>query len=352
MDSHPSPPSGGPTDSELVHRTAVVSGVVVAIGAVVVLLWYLVDVLMLIFASVLLAILMRAPVDWIVRHSRLSPNRAQGLVLLAVAVVLGVGGWLFGKNVADQLTELGERLPQIVEDILTRMERYSWVIEYLRPREVLNGGASVGRGVDVLITTFGAISSFVIVVVIAIFLAFDPELYMRGALHLVPKRGRKRAQQVFDETGHILRRWMAGQSIMMVVVAIMTGIGLWLLDVPLALALALITGLLNFVPYVGPIVAAVPAILVALSENVALAGYVALLFVVVQSIEGYVLEPLVQQRAAYVPPAVVLGSQVILGILVGTVGVILATPLMAATITTVQMLYVENVLGEKKNGKK
>jgi predicted PurR-regulated permease PerM len=132
----------------------------------------------------------------------------------------------------------------------------------------------------------------------------------------------------------------------MVTIGVMVGLGLWLLGVPFAFALALIAGLLEFIPYVGPILSAVPALLVALAETPELALYVLMLYIGVQSIEGYVLQPLIQERAVYLPPAVLLLAQLVLGILVGALGVMLATPMTAAVFVMIRMLYVQDVLGE------
>ena len=128
---------------------------------------------------------------------------------------------------------------------------------------------------------------------------------------------------------------------------LLVGIGLLLLGAPFAVALALLAGLMEFIPYIGPFVAAVPAILVGFAESPQLALWIALLFLAVQSIESYVLAPLVQHRAVYLPPAVILFAQVLMGVIVGGLGVAVATPLAAAAMVAISMLYVEDVLGER-----
>jgi len=135
--------------------------------------------------------------------------------------------------------------------------------------------------------------------------------------------------------------------VLMLSIAILTFVGLTLLGVPLALPLALLAGVLNFIPYVGPILSSVPAILVGISESPQMTAYVALLFLGVQSVEGYVLEPLIQQRAVYLPPALILFAQLLLGLLAGPIGVIVATPFAAAFVVAVRMLYVEDALGDR-----
>jgi predicted PurR-regulated permease PerM len=152
---------------------------------------------------------------------------------------------------------------------------------------------------------------------------------------------------VLYEIGHVLRRWIVGQSLLALCVGLLVGIGLLLLGAPFAVALALLAGLMEFIPYIGPFVAAVPAILVGFAESPQLALWIALLFLAVQSIESYVLAPLVQHRAVYLPPAVILFAQVLMGVIVGGLGVAVATPLAAAAMVAISMLYVEDVLGER-----
>ncbi len=132
------------------------------------------------------------------------------------------------------------------------------------------------------------------------------------------------------------------------VIGMFIGLGLGLLKVPLALALAILAGLLTFIPYLGPILSAVPAVLFALTKSSALALYVVLLYVGVQAIESYLLEPIVQRKTVHLPPALTIFSQVVLGVLVGGLGVALASPLMAAALVAVNMLYIQDVQGDKK----
>jgi predicted PurR-regulated permease PerM len=127
---------------------------------------------------------------------------------------------------------------------------------------------------------------------------------------------------------------------------VLSGVALWLLGIPLAFLLGVLTGLLNFIPNIGPILAATPAVLLALTEGPTTALWVALLYVVLQNLEGFVLTPLVQQRTVALPAAVIILVQVLLGVLMGTLGVLLATPLAASVLVLVKMLYVEDALGD------
>jgi predicted PurR-regulated permease PerM len=152
-----------------------------------------------------------------------------------------------------------------------------------------------------------------------------------------------------EEMGSTLQLWFLGQFWDMLVVSVLTGAGLYFLGVPLPLTLALIAGLFNFVPYIGALAGAVPALAVAVAQSPQTAVYVAILFTVVQMLEGNVIAPMIQKRTVDLPPALTILSQTVLGTLFGIKGLILATPLAAAAMTAVRMVYVETVL--EKHGR-
>ncbi|MFP5350532.1 MAG: AI-2E family transporter [Gammaproteobacteria bacterium] len=325
-------------------------GIAVATVVLVVLLWYIVDVLLLVFAAAMLALLFRAPADWLARRTPLSPGWSLTVALFALTVLVGLVGWLFGHVIADQAEQLARRLPEILRSVQERMTRYDWAMEYMRPEKLLDGNSEfIGKGLRAVTTTFGAMANLGIVLLMALFLAAQPSLYINGLVRLVPIPRRRRAHEVLKATGHTLRRWLVGQLVLMLVVTILTSTGLWALGVPYPLALGLLAGLLTFVPYLGPILAVVPAALVALSEDTLLAAYVVGLYVGVQIVEG-LLEPIVQQRAVYLPPVLLIFAQVVLGILLGPLGVVLATPLAAAAMVAVNLIYIEDVLGDRGAG--
>jgi predicted PurR-regulated permease PerM len=339
-------PSSEPSGFALARRALPLITLCVAVVVAVVLFWYLIDVVLLAFAGVLLAILLRTPADWLARHSRLPETWALALVVVAVAALLGFAGWFFGHTLSQQFSTLVERLPDMLSRLRDRFSEYDWIVGGLEPTDLLTGqGAGINRGINAVLATFGALGNVVIVFFTGLFLAIQPRIYVRGMLQLVPLAQRERAREVVKSIGDTLRRWLIGQVFMMAVIGGISGAGLALLGVPLAFALGLITGMLEFIPYVGPILAGALALVVAIAESPELGLYVILLYLGIHALEGYVLEPIVQQRAVYLPPATLLLAQVILGILVGVLGVMLATPLAAALLVMVRMLYVHDVLG-------
>ncbi|MEO6437056.1 MAG: AI-2E family transporter, partial [Tepidisphaeraceae bacterium] len=172
-------------------------------------------------------------------------------------------------------------------------------------------------------------------------------LYVRGAIRLVPPAHRERAGEVLGALGYTLKWWLIGQGVTMVIISVVTWIGLLALGVPLPLVLGVIAGIFNFIPNFGPLFAMVPATLLALTIGPGTALGVIVMFIVLQNLEGNVLTPIIQRKAVDLPPALGIIAQILLGILVGVVGLLLAWPLCAAVVLLVKMLYVEDVLGDE-----
>ncbi|MFU8816435.1 MAG: AI-2E family transporter [Pseudomonadales bacterium] len=302
-------------------------------------------VFMLGFAAVLIALLLHDLSTLLATRTPLSQGWALLVVSLGFLGAVVTLGWFATPPVLDQARQFAERLPQAIDALDL------WLITWLGAepgfsvRDALpEVEAIIGTLPLILTTTFGVLGSLVVLLVLGIYLAMHPTTYRDGLVRLFAVGRRQAARDTVDELGNLLRRWLRGQMVAMVAVGTLSYLGLTMLGVPLALGLALLTGLLEFVPYLGPIIAAVPVILVALTESWELALYALLVYVVIQMFEGYVLVPLIQQRAVFIPPALILFSQVLLGVLFGIVGIVLATPLTAVVVLLVRRAYVEALL--------
>ncbi len=347
------------TDLTFTRRALTASGIAAGVVVVVLLLWYAVDVLLLVFAGVLFGVLLRGLSRMTSRLTGLGNGWSLAVVSVLLAALLGLTGWLLAGRIAEQANDLVETLPRAVEQSTARLRSYSWgaslLAELPPPREwgrLLSGGRGVGGSVFGRITgvasgVFGALVNFVVIVTVGLYLAAEPRTYRRGVMHLVPPRNRKRAREVLAELDTTLGRWLIGRLILMFVNGSLTALGLWFLGVPLALTLGILTGLLNFIPNFGPLIAGGPAVLIALLVSPQVALYTALLFLAIQMLDGYVFTPLVDRRSVELPPVLTISAQVLLGVLVGTIGVVLASPLIASLIVLVRMLYVEDTLGDE-----
>ena len=321
-------------------------------------MWQWSNVLLMGFGAILIAIALRAGASLLNRRTGLGFKPGVLLSALAAALVIaGVVVWA-GPSISEQFQQLLGSRPAAWDQVSDWLSGSS-VGQFLEQRmeNAQSGGGSpapegtlpslFGYVTGTLTTVFGSVANLVLLVTVAIFLALDAPLYRGGALRLVALSYRPRAAQIADELGRALARWMGGQAADMLLVAVATGLGLWLLDVPLALVLGLIAGLTNIIPVVGPFLSGIPAVLFALTQGVDLAIYVALLFVVIQQVEGNLLMPLIQRYAADLPPALTVLAILAFGGLFGFGGIILATPLLLVTIILVKRIYVEDVLGDR-----
>ncbi|MEZ5659844.1 MAG: AI-2E family transporter [Burkholderiaceae bacterium] len=330
-----------PSDGAFVRRTLFVL-VLVALTAM---LWQLRPVVVLVYGALVLAVGLTIPTSLLARRFGLARQWALMIVIFALLGTATVGFWLAGDRLANQLNELWEQLPRALEQARVWLQgmpmgqRISSAMHEIEP----NGDWIQGIG-GVAGLTLGALGNAALLVVMAVYLAADPETYLRGAVRLAPPKHRARLCAALRETGDGLASWLMGQAISMTFVGASTALGLWLLDMPLALSLGFIAGLLSFVPYFGPIASGVLGVALAFTEGPMMALWVALLFLAIQQVEGVLLTPLVQRWATSLPPVLAVTAVIAFGILLGMPGVLFATPLMVAVMILVRRLYVEQML--------
>jgi predicted PurR-regulated permease PerM len=347
---HPSPPS--PTQRHLMRRMVLIDG----IGALFLLLlagvWFAANALLLIFACILFAVLLFKLSVMLERRFGLNHQVALLTVIALLLLVLGLGGWAMAPQITQQSNELVKQFPaalQRLQEMINQHPILRHVSKELPPAKQVIG--SLQRLVPDAGLFFGgvlgALANVVIIVFVGIYFASAPRAYTHGFIKLIPPRKRARAGEVLDNIGDTLGRWLIGKGCSMLIVAAILSTGLTLLGVPLGLILGIIAGLMDFIPYLGPIMGGVPAVLIALSTSTDLALYTLLLIFAIQMLDGYVLLPFIEARAVALPPALTIIMQLVFGTLFGFAGVALATPLTAALVVLVGMLYVEDILGDR-----
>lgn len=327
------------------RRVALVAAVVLLL----LLLWTARSVLLLGFAGVLLGIALRTPAAWLAERSSISPRWALAVVVLGVIAIFGGAFWLRGPAIAREVDVLREQLPRAGQQFQQWIAQYEWGRRALEeapdPRGLLpDVPGAVRQATGVLSRAFNAIANTVIVLFLGIVLAAQPRLYVDGLVALVPPERRTRAREIIGEVGSTLQQWLFAQLIAMTVVGVLTGLGLWALGVPLAFTLAVIAWLLVFVPFLGPLLSAVPAVLLAFLDGPQQALYVILLYLGIQTVESYLIQPIVQWKAVFIPPALIILGQLVFAILAGLWGLALAAPLVAAGIALTREIYVKDVL--------
>jgi predicted PurR-regulated permease PerM len=344
-----------PASSDAGRRSWRTAGIIVlAIGALLA-ASYLVRPLFVAFSSLLagslLAIVLDLPVRWVCRALRWRRSAALIAVVALLAVLLGLLLWLTGPPLVSQLASLATQLPDTVNSVRTFLQGFEWganVISLIPDAEQIAafGPEIVGGVTRAFSSTLEALLGGFLALFIAVYLTLEPRRYIEGALRLVPPKRRERVRELLQATGRALRWWLLGRVVSMVFVGALTVGSLLLMGMPLALGLGLLAGVLGFIPYLGPILAAVPALMVALAHRPILAVYVAVAYSGIQLVENYLITPLLERRLVHLAPVVVLLAQIVLGLMFGLVGTLLATPLTIIAIIAVQMLYIEDQLGD------
>ncbi len=306
---------------------------------------YLFDVLLLFFGAILVAVILRAPSDWLARHTGLDARIALGIVLLLVCGLLALSFWLVGHTMVEEIRGVWKRLPEMIGQLRARVSDVPVVGDAMEKSMDGPTQSVVSNGMATIAAAFGALTNIALIGFVAVLLAAQPGIYVRGVLHLLPKRHRARAAELSGELGHMLQRWTLGQLCMMTLVGMLTYAGFTLAGIEYAGALGLLAGALTFIPFLGSLFAGVVAVLMALAQGVDAAIYAAAIYAGVQVIEN-ICEPFVQQRAVYLAPALLLFAQAVMGALAGPLGIVLATPLAAVVIVVVKRLYVEDTLGD------
>ena len=321
-------------------------GTVVAVGVC----WALSDIVLVVFAAALLGCLLRGGAEALARKVGGPVGLWLALIVLALLAFLGFEIFVRGPVIAGQLTDIWGQLRGQASELWQRYGQAEWVKPVLgRAKDYFQDGTHniAGMAAGFGTSTLGGLGTLLVMVVTAIFFAIDPELYVSGTAKLMPKDWRAHTRDTMGAMAHVLRWWFIGQFLDMVAVGVLTGIGLFFIGVKLAFTLALIAALFNFVPYIGALAGAVPAVLIALGQGPQTAIYTAILFLVVQTLEGNLIAPLIQKRTVELAPVLTILSQTVLGSLFGPLGLILATPVTAAGVELVKKVWVEEVLDDE-----
>ncbi len=337
------PPRPGSRD---VASAAKITAAAIGVLAVAVGLWYSRTAILLAFAGILLAIVLYGASRALADLTKLPRLVMLAVVVLTVALFFFLVFATAGPTLAQQIAQLArgiaagattltKELASFADqaNLLQNIDLVQLLSGFLSPWGIATGATSVALSI------VGLFSGGLIVLFFGIYFAADPETYVQLVARLAPEERRPATLEMMYETGDLLRRWLIGQGIAMALIGSFTYVGLLILGVPIAFVLALFAGLAGFLPYLGPIIGAVPMVLVAGGESLDLALWVVGLYAVIQFLESYLLTPLIQARAVSMPPAVVILSQLVLGAVFGILGLALATPIAAAATVPLRHLF-------------
>lgn len=324
------------SDLTIFRRTLVVAA---GIGFAVA-LWRLTDLILLLLAGALIAFIFYKFANLIQRRLRVPFAIALTLAIVLPTLFVGFVFAAFGSLMADQFSLLFEQLPSawaVVQDWLRNSELGRMAIE--RAGSFMPEGARIVATVQTVASSIGTVvTSLVVVLVAGVYLAAQPRLYGRGVLHLVPPHARHKTVTTVRAVADAISAWLKAQGVSMIFVGVFTGVALAIVGIPAAPAIGLVAGLCEFVPYLGTIVVAIPAILIGFSISPETGIWTIVAVVLVQQVQGNIVTPLVQSSMAELPPALTIFSLIAAGVLLGPMGVILAVPLTVVAQTLVKEL--------------
>lgn len=326
-------------DRRVFRTTVIVLATIASMYAI----WKLSELLLLVFACALFALIFFDAAHWISRKTRLSFGVSLAVAVLSIVGFLVGAFWFFGQSLSGEFSELAQRFPAAWASFQERAGKTTvGALLIARAASFAPDGQSIVNIATNILTGLGtAISAFAIVLVGGIYLAAQPRLYGHGVMLLTPQGARGKLRRTFDAVAESLNAWLLGQGLGMVFVGISTTVGLWIVGIPAAPAIGLVAGLCEFVPYLGTVVVVIPAVILGFGESTTTGLWTIVVLVGVQQIQGNLVMPLLQSRMVELPPALTIFSLVAAGVLLGPTGVILATPLTVMLMVVVKAVYVQ-----------
>jgi predicted PurR-regulated permease PerM len=330
-------------DARFVRRVLIV----VAIAAV---LWALVragDMLILAFGSSLGAIAIHAIAEGYEKRLRLPPKVALGAGMITALALVGFLFWLFGVQFAPQINLLVSRAPGMIDQLAQWLSQSPIGAKLVSAVEAAYAGSKAAQDVSGVVAGAGTLLlNIVLLIVGAIFFAANPHIYKRGLLLLVPKPQRPAFADALEDVSDTLRLWLRTQLILMTTMGVLVGLGLWIAGVPSSAALGLLAGLSEFVPYIGPTAAMLPALGLAATVSTHSIIGTLITYAAVRLIQSNFITPFVQHRVIDIPPAVTLFSIISIGIVFGLYALFFSAAMLVVIFTLVRTLYLREMVGE------
>lgn len=321
-----------PRNKQTVKQTVLIGLVLLALAFAAFFVLHVVRVILLVFAAIVIAVFLRGCGNWLCRRLKVSSTAGVAITVLGVIVFFGLSFWIIAPRVASQLSDLQVSLPQIVHKMTGGHGQLKSLL-----RQGTSGFANVGK---LSSRVSDGVVNVIVIAFVSIYLAFQPSVYRKGLMALVPPPRRPAFGAVLDRLEITLRRWFLGRIVGMAAIGVMVGIAMWAMGMPLAFALGLIAGVFEFVPYLGAFISAIPAVLLALDRGPTMAWIVVAVFLVVHGIDGYIVIPVVERRAVHLAPGLTIVVQVTMYITMGILGVLVADPLTASILVLLQRFYI------------
>lgn len=336
------PPSSPDNRLNFTKKVWIAGGILTLITILLLLFKTLFSVLLLTLAAILLAVYFLGCGGFFQRIFNLSRGWGLAVSIGVNILLLTAFFWFVGARLENQISEMSETFPKTIEngkEYLQQSKLGRKVLDYLNFSG--NSQKTISVVKQFFSSSFGIISDLYIIILLAAFFIAGPQTYRKGIVKLLPVPAKEKGESLLDELYNVLKKWIKAQLFGFLFIAVLTGLGLWILGMPMILTLALIAGILNFIPNFGPIIALIPAGLLGLMQGTETAILVVCLYTFIQVVQSAVTQPLIQKKMVNLPPALVIFGQVAMGLLGGFWGVLLAAPIVTIIMTVVNKLYVE-----------
>jgi predicted PurR-regulated permease PerM len=309
------------------------------------LVWQLSDILLLVFGAVIMAMMLQLLADPIHRWTRLPHGLAllaSGLIVLAVA---GGALWLFRLQIGAEMADVVHRATEALGDFKKGLQASEFgrlILSHMGDTKISVSGWLQ----SIAVLSARTLTALILLVITAAYLTSQPRLYRAGLIQLFPPRLHGEVGSTLDNIGEALRLWLLGQFIQMAIIGLLSLLAVWLIGLPSALALGLIAGICEFIPYVGPIIAGIPAVLVGFTVSLDAALWTLAAYLAIHQIEGNLVGPLIQRYMVAIPPALLIIVIASVEVLFGPIGILFAAPLSVVIFVAVKRIYVRDTLHE------
>ncbi len=333
-------------DWESARRTFQTALIWITVAALAFVLWHIRHGLLVMFGAIVLAVILHVLASVISDWTRMPHGAGLALATGVVAALIGLTAWRFGAQLSGQFTELMQHVEAGAQSLQSMFNNSG--LAQLGAKMTEKGTSFITSSLSSALSMGLRFIEVAIVLAIgAVYLAAQPALYRAGFAKMFRPGQRPRATRALDLTGRTLKLWLPGQLVLMLMVGVLSFIAVWLIGLPNPVALALIAGVLEIVPYIGPFVSAIPAVLVALTLGLSPAIWTIIAYVVIHVFEGYVTAPMIERYFVTIPPALILSEIVVSDLLFGTIGVIMAAPITVVVYMAVKMMYVDDPLEDR-----
>jgi len=299
------------------------------------------NILLMTFTGVLIAVYFHGLANFIAKKIKIKQKLSLFISIAGTVTLLNTMIWVIGSTVQQQAAQLRQTLPQMIGAVQTKMTGSATGRQILGYTSGDNSNKLMDTASTFFSSGFGVLGDLYIILFLGIFFTADPSLYKNSLLAILPPGHETDGSIIWNRISTALKAWLKTKLISMVLVTIAVALGLMLIGLPGALILGLIAGLLDIIPNFGPVAAMIPGVLLGLMISPQTAVIAALIYVACQTIVGSVFMPMIQKRMINIPPAITMISQLVMGVLCGLMGIILAVPILLVLSIIIDELYIK-----------